>query len=558
MQRAKVRAEEDLFEFGKLLWHVLEPATPLVEGWPLRVLCDMLMAVTDGHHQRVIINLPPGSGKSLWLNVLWPAWEWGPNNMAHLRYISASYSQGLPERDNQKFSRLISSPEYQRLWGDRVDLVADGKEVVENRATGKKEVTSTRSGTTGRRGDRVLIDDGNDPNNVESDSVREATVKWVTEIMPDRLNNLATGVVVNLQQRTHEDDVTGTLAKHWDDFTWLMIPMEYDPLRATPVVLRWDDDGTPLQVWRDPRGLDDDGNELSGLYRDENGTLKILPGSPMAFAEGELCWPDRFAPDDIARLKRIKQAYAWAGQYQQSPTIRGGGIIREEWWQPWDGPVMPDLGTVVGSLDTAIKEGEQNDFNALTTWGAFAERDGTPKLMLTSAWKMRSSLAELIRRTAETCFECKVDYLVIEDKARGHDVAQEIMRQYADAPWQTILIPANGRGAFSGDKRARLEAVSAMFSGDVRKVPVPGDPTQTMDMWSGGMIFAPNVQWAQDVIEEVCGFPAKAHDDLADSTSMALSWIRRHGVVIRKVEHDREEYEKKLYKRRPGVPYAVT
>lgn len=556
--KIKEDCESDLLAFGRAFWHVLEPATPLVEGWVLRALCDLLMAITDGHHQRVIINLPPGTGKSLWLNAIWPAWEWGPQNLPHLRYISASYSQSLPERDNQKFSRLILSDDYQRMWGDRVHLIADGKEVVENTATGKKEVTSTRSGTTGRRGDRVLIDDGNDPNNVESDSVREATVKWVTEIMPDRLNDLATGVVVNLQQRTHEDDVTGTLAKHWEEFAWMMIPMEFDPLRATPVQLRTDDDGVPIQTWHDPRGLDRSGRELEGLYRDSNGNLRIRMGSPMAEAEGELCWPERFRPDDVARLKRIKQSYAWAGQYQQSPTVRGGGVIRAEWWQSWNDPVLPDLGTVVASLDTAIKESEQNDYNAFTSWGAFALQDGTPKLILTSAWRGRMSLAELIRRTAESCFEKKVDYLVIEDKARGHDVAQEIVRQYADAGWQTILIPANGRGAFSGDKRARLEAVSAMFSGDVRKVPMAGDPAQTIDMWSGGMIYAPYVEWAEEVIDEVCGFPGKAHDDYVDSVSMALSFVRRHGVVVRQVEHQHDEYQRKLYKRRPGVPYAIT
>jgi len=204
LQVTKAACEEDLLYFGKTFWHVLEPATPLVEGWVLRALCDMLMAVTDGHHQRVIINIPPGSGKSLWLNVIFPAWEWGPQNMPHLRYLSGSYSQGLPERDNSRFSRLINSPEYQRLWGDRVKLVADGKELVENAQTGWKRVTSTRSGTTGHRSDRVLIDDANDPMNVESDPVREATTRWLVEVMPDRLVNLDESVIINLQQRTND------------------------------------------------------------------------------------------------------------------------------------------------------------------------------------------------------------------------------------------------------------------------------------------------------------------------------------------------------------------
>lgn len=557
LEAQKEACEADLFEFGRLVWPILEPANPLTEGWALRTLCDVLMAVTDGHHQKVIFNIPPGSGKSLWLNVIWPAWEWGPQNMPHLRYLSASYSQRLPERDNLRFSRVINSPQYQRLWGKRVTLLRDGQELVENTATGWKRVTSSRGGTTGHRADRILIDDANDPKNVESDEVRKSTVQWLTEVMPDRLNDLQTGVIINLQQRMHDDDATGTLRKYWRNFAWVMIPMEFDPLRASSVVIRSDEDGTPLQVWRDPRGLDDAGYELEGLYFDDNGTLRVRAGSPMALAEGELFWPERFTPAAVADLKSIKQAYAWAGQYQQSPTVRGGGVIREDWWQTWASPELPLLGTVVAALDTAIKEGQENDFNAFQTWGAFSGTDGSPKLILTSAWKMRTNLAELIRRTAESCYERKVDYLLIEDKARGHDVAAEIARQYADAPWRTILIPANGRGAFSGDKRARLEAVSAMFSGDVRHIPSPGEPGKFIEHWSGGMIFAPYVEWAQEVIDEIVGFPGKSHDDHVDACSIALSWVRRHGVVVRKAEYDAAEHEKKIYRKTLAVPYAT-
>lgn len=557
----KQESEQDLLAFIQHFWHILEPTTKLVIGWPLEQLCDLLMAVTDGHLKRIIINLPPGFSKSLTLAVWWPAWELGPQNMPSMRYISASYSASLTERDNGRLSRLLQHEDYRRLWGDRVKLTKDGVGKLETEQTGWKLATSVGGTVTGNRARRFMIDDGNNPATVESELVRASTNLWIREIVPDRLEDLKRDVIINLQQRTHEDDCTGTLAKYGTDYSWWTVPMEYDPLRDVPVAIRFDEDGKPIQWLIDPRGRDANGNELAGRFLDRRGELKIESGSPLALVEGTLAWPERFSDDDVIKLKTIKGPFGWSGQYQQAPSPRGGGIIRRDWWKLWPREAFPALGTVVASLDTAIKEGEANDYNAFVSLGAFTDLDVVggeePALVLTSAWQGRMSLAELIERTASACFACKADYLLIEDKARGHDVAAEIVRQYDDATWQTILIPANGRGSFSGDKEARLRAVSVMFSGSVRKVPMPGDASRTMDVWTGGMVYEPGMEWSAEVVDQVSNFPATAHDDYVDALSQALAWVRRHGVVLPKREYDRQEYEAKLYRRPTPVPYTI-
>lgn len=546
----KEECEADFLNFMRTFWHILEPETPLVEGWPLEQMCDLLMAIADGHINRVIINVPPGFSKSLSLNVFWVAWIWGPLNRPAERFISASYSAHLTERDNAKLARLITSTDYQSIWGDRFRLTKDGVGKLENDKTGSKFATSVGGTVTGERADFLLIDDANNPASVESALVRQGTVRWLREVMPSRLNNIKTGTIICLQQRTHEEDATGTLADH--GYHWWVVPMEFDPLRFNPVPIRWDEVGDPIQVLIDPRGVDDDGNQLEGVYFDDRGIARVRMGSPMAQRDGELAWPERFPREAVDGLKKILGPYAYAGQYLQSPTARGGGIIQRDWWLRWDKPVFPDLGTVIASLDTAIKEGEENDYNALTVWGAFPGETGEPKVILTAAWRRRCSLAELVTRVAEICSDKKVDYLIIEDKARGHDVAAEIQRQYVEAPWVTQLIPANGRGAFSGDKVARLQAIAPMFSGDVYKDPVTG-----MDIWAGGMVYEPGKDWSEEVINEVSMFPHSAHDDYVDTISMAFAFMRRHGVTLRKVEYDRSERDKALYRRRPGLPYAI-
>lgn len=80
-----------LYKFVKHLWHILEPNTPMVEGWPMEAVCEHLEAVTRGEITRLLINVPPGFCKSLLVDVFWPAWEWGIGK-AYLRYVTFSSS----------------------------------------------------------------------------------------------------------------------------------------------------------------------------------------------------------------------------------------------------------------------------------------------------------------------------------------------------------------------------------------------------------------------------------------------------------------------------------
>jgi len=689
-ERAALKAdcEKDLMAFVQAFWPVVEPATPLIKGWVLEAMCDVLMAAADGHLHRICINVPPGSMKSTMLNVFYPAWLWGAQNKPHLRFISASYSTMIPERDNGRLLRVIQSDLFRQFWGDRVQVVREGVGLVETSATGWKRVVSTGGGTTGHRGDYVLClersariltsqgemavgdivderrdvlvagwsgngvrwqkiecyevnpagrmvrlnyenrsltctsdhpiwvegrgfvpaddvcpgdllkgvrldrpeisdaisvisvdvigetgeptynlrvgpdhnyfvegilahncDDLNDPNNVESETIRAGTSHWLREVMPDRVNNLKTSVIINIQQRTHEQDATGVLLQF--GYTHIVVPMEFDPSRFQHVVLRRNKSGEATQVWADPRGLDSSGKELAGLVMRAHGGLEAKPGSPMAQAEGTLCWPERYPPEEMEKMKTIKGPYAFASQYQQLPTVRGGAIIRREWWRRWRGMVLPEFGTVIASLDTAIKEGTENDYNALTIVGAFADDDGAPQFMLADAWRVRTNLADLVRMVGDACRKHNVDYLLIEDKARGHDVAAEIRRLYASAPWDTCLLKIGG-GRYAQDKVTRVMAITPMFSGPVRK-----DPATGMDIWEGGMVWAPEAEWAEEVIAETTSFPRGAHDDYVDCLGQMLLWARKTGLAITKAEFRETEDEAMQYQRPVGVPYAI-
>jgi phage terminase large subunit-like protein len=569
MVAMKEDAEDDLLAYVRMMWPVLEPMQPLVEGWVLDLLCDVLMAITDKQiiPPRVSINVPPGSTKSTLLNVLWPSWEWGPRNMPSTRYLSASYSSDVPIRDNLRFATVIKHPVYQQCWGDRVKVTRDGAEWVQNDRTGWKMVTSVSGGTTGFRGDRLLLDDLNNPQTVESDTVRRTTIRFIREIMPDRLNNLDESAIINLQQRTHQNDATGTILEHGVGYTNVCVPMRFDPLRIFPVVLRRDDDYNPVDVWIDPRSLDADGNQLPGLTTNDRGEPAVIPGSPMDRATGESCWPERFSEGALIALEKEKGAYAWNSQYQQYPGVRGGSIIRRDWWKLWKDDDYPDVGTVVVGLDTAVETKEVNDYTALTVWGAFEGPSGEPLMMLMWAWRDRLPLAEIVRQVFEICSgraelrgagrkaSPKADYLLIEDKTQGRAVHDELLTLQGRNPWQTEMVKPRG------DKIARLTAVSHLFSGDATRIPDGKDANgkdKFLDVFhGGGMIYAPDKDWAQAVIDEVADFPYSAHDDWTDTVSMVLGWVRQNGVVLRREEWDDLQYERNVYRKPLTVPYSI-
>jgi predicted phage terminase large subunit-like protein len=144
-----------LAHFARRAWHVLEPAADLKWGWALDAICLHLEAVTDGEITRLLMNVPPGSMKSLLTGVIWPAWEWGPRGMPWKRFIGTAHEETLAIRDSRKCRDLIRSEWYQALWPVELARDLDGKREFGNTAKGVRQARSFTS-MTGVRGDCLL------------------------------------------------------------------------------------------------------------------------------------------------------------------------------------------------------------------------------------------------------------------------------------------------------------------------------------------------------------------------------------------------------------------
>lgn len=344
-------AEISLKGFIPYIWPVIEPGRKLVLGWAFDAICEHLEAVSYGHIKRLLINVPPGFMKSLLTEVIWPAWEWGPHNKPHLRYVCSSYSDRLTIRDNLRCRRIIQSEIYQDAWGDRFAMTTDqnAKTKFENDRTGFKLATTVRGLGAGERGDRFCIDDPHNTLDADSEKVRDTTLEWFSNTVPTRIIEAETSAIVVIMQRLHDQDVSGLILKNELGYEWLCLPMEYEKRHRcfTSVprdgifperVARFRREGEPIPRWLTPDEVDAELGEGGPPSVEWEPDYQMLYAQDRRADEGDLLCPERFSEHHLEvelkpQLRLWGGTYAEAGQLQQRPAPRGGGMMQRDDFQ---------------------------------------------------------------------------------------------------------------------------------------------------------------------------------------------------------------------------------
>lgn len=481
---AKARAESSFASFCVQAWDILEPATPLVWNWHLDTICGYLEAFFRKDIKRLIINVPPGSMKSLLFSVFGPAWcwTWAPGE----RFINLTNEIGLATRDSLRMRQVIQSDWYQGNWGDKVQIAPDQREKMHfaNTRGGFRQGLGITGNITGKRGSFLLIDDPTDAQKAFSDVEIKTVNDTYDNAVSSRLNDPVNDCIGLIMQRLRTNDLTGHLqAKKEQEWITVAIPMEYDGPRF------------------------DAGRDLG--RPDLNDPRTQI---------GELMFPSRFPRKAVAALQEDLGDYGVAGQHQQRPAPLGGGILKAQWWRKWpkDKP-LPYCEHIFCSWDTAYSEADMKAaaYSAMTKWGIWwDEQTNRHEVLLLGAWDDRVDYPDLEEMALSIDKEDGPDRHLIEKKASGISLVQSLRRR------KISVYPYSP----DRDKIARAYATQSMLK-------------------SGQVWYPEGRKWASRVVDQVATFPTGAPPsaDYTDTCTQAWLYLRNHWWISGHPDDDEDE-----------------
>lgn len=431
------------------------------------VMCDTLDKVFSGEIKRLIINIPPGYGKTELAVVNFMARGLAINPGA--RFIHASYSQQLALDNSAKVRDLLNMEGYQSLWPVTLKADTAAKGLWRTTEGGHVRAASSGEPITGFRAGRLLvdgeawrftgalvIDDPIKPDDVSSDTTRKfINARWQNTFR-SRLGDESVPVIV-IMQRLHVDDFTSHLLETSGE-RWhvLKLPIEIsgecDPISDHAVMI--------------PHGLPD-----GPLWEKKHSLAEI----------------------DVLRLAPLE----FAGQYMQEPTVAGGNLFKSEWFLEHDEP--PRIKWRAIYVDTAQKTKERNDYSVFEHWGQGF--DG--KAYLLGLTRGRFEAPELEATAIRLWGEAsKMDRdrwghlrkMGIEDKVSGTGLIQALKRK---------AIPVSPIERDRDKYTRALDVVPSIASG---LVSIPKAAT-----------------WRKDFMSEVLSFPDGSHDDQVDPMMDAIT-----------------------------------
>lgn len=493
LQRETVRLKGSLLSFVQGGWSIVEPERPFSYNWHIGELCQVLEDVTYTHEiatalygrataeklvgraiqeiQRVIINVPPGTMKSLLVSVFWPCWMWARN--PKLRILTATYSDKRALDANLKARNIIQSPWFQTYFPIKLTDDSNTKGRFDTAEGGWRIATSVGGEGTGLHPDFIIIDDASTALDAQSDTERKAVSDWFSNTVSTRGVSRDVAIVV-IGQRLHEDDLSGFLLNGPGKDSWVAVvwPMRFEPTRP-------------------PNDKD------KGWIADPRDHRKVM---------GELLWPELYPEHKVKQLE-IDLAEDAPGQLQQNPSPKGGRLFKVEHLQFFEQP--PALLRRVRGWDTGGTEG-----------------GGDP----TAGVLIGEEIVEKVENGKRSMIASGRFYVLDVTKAQlGPEGVDKLIVSTAKIDGTDVAIREQREGGSSGKAVTGARAKS-LKGYDYEEVLIGANKVQFSKPFraqvNAGNVYLPKgAAWVRDFVRELQDFPTGRHDDQVDAAATSFNAV---------------------------------
>lgn len=396
------------YDFTRKVFCEVSPHDEYVDNWHMRKIVWELERCRRGETRRLILTLPPRSGKSIAASVAFPAYLLGLD--PKLNIISASYSEELSKNFANMSRQVMESDWYRRAFPEtRISSRKNTERDIRTTKGGGRIATSIGASLTGFGAHFIIVDDPLNAVDAYSDRARNRTYDWLKSSAMSRLNDKANGILVVVAQRLHADDPVGRLLAEGG---WHTISL--------PAI------GT------------------------EDRQIQISDDGFIDWPEGEALQPVREPVAILEDLRREMGSAGFEAQYQQDPVPAGGNLIKAEWLNYVGQDDQPDeFDLIVQSWDTASTLSEAASYSVGTTWGVI-ER----KVYLLDVFRARCEYPTLVREVMNLASYWRPDIVLVEKASSGLQLLQALKH---DARVHAIAVPVRE------SKEVRMEVNTPML-----------------------------------------------------------------------------------------------
>lgn len=438
-------------------------------------VCRELMSYSRLETKHLMINLPPGFGKSTLLSY-WVCWNF--TKFPDCKFLYISYSKSLAEKHTAEIKAIMSMREYQLLFDVHLADDSQAKGLFRTTVGGSVGAYGSQSSITGQDAgspnlDRfsgcVIIDDAHKPDEVSSDVMRQSVIDNYNQTIKPRPRGNNVGILM-IGQRLHEEDLPAWLEAGKDGNKWKIIKL---------------------------KAIDVAGNALA----------------PNIISKEKLLIEKEFNP------------YVFSSQYQQEPVPASGGIFQKDWFVKLD--IEPKILKTFITVDTAETEKTYNDASVFSFWGIYRpvvhgrQIDDLLALHCLDSWELRVEPKDLVNSFLDFWAQCmqykiKPSLVAIEKKSTG----STLISYLKNAPG--IRVHAIERSRASGSKTERFLRCQPFISNKLVSFPAN----------------AKHTSWAIEHMGKITANDTHAHDDFGDTCADAIQLALIDKTVSFDVSHD--------------------